>query len=160
MIKELVESLKYVGHYFAIAFLRVVMGVFVLGQALEKIYGTYLVEPILAGNTNQWIVQNNVPIWVEELFTDYITGYWSAVAHFQVGFELIAGILLILGLATRPTSLLLIVYFWFFSYIEPEATWKFVNLFLMSLFAISWAGAGRCFGLDYYFYKRRRGFLW
>lgn len=160
MIKELSESLRYVGHYFAICFLRIAIGIYVMRWGLDKWSSNYLTDPILAGNIELWAVKNRPPIFIEALFTDFINSYWSTVAYMQMSFELFAGFLLIIGFCVRPVSLLLLAYFWFFSYIEPQTSWNYVNLFLFSLFAVSWAGAGRCLGIDYYFYKRRRGFLW
>lgn len=160
MIKELSESLRYVGHYFALCFLRISIGIYIWQWGWAKWTGSYLTDPILAGNIEQWAVKNRPPFFIETLFTDYMRTYWSVVAYAQTIFELLAGFLLIIGFCVRPTSLLLVVYFWFFSYIEPQTSWNFINLFLLSLFTVSWAGAGRCLGIDYYFYKRRRGLLW
>lgn len=157
MIKELTESIRYIGHYFAFCFLRIALGLYVFRLGLEKWSGEY---PRLAGNITQWAIKNQPPLFIETLFIDYIRVYWSTVSQFQMGFEILTGFLLIIGFCVRPVSLLLVAYFWFFSYIEPKTSWQFINLFLISLFAISWAGAGRCLGIDYYFYKRRRGFLW
>lgn len=61
MIKELSESLRYVNHYFALCFLRIAVGVFFIKLSLEKLYGSYLEQPELAGKVAQWVVRNQPP---------------------------------------------------------------------------------------------------
>lgn len=160
MITELLESLKYVGHYFAICFLRICIGVHILNLSLTKYYNDYLNEPLLSAQVNEFlnISQNHASI--NFFFLELVRPYWTIFAQIQFGLEFVAGILLILGFLVRPVVILLLIYFWLFSYIQDPILLSWVSVLSVTLIGLGWAGAGRCVGLDYYFYKRYRGFLW
>lgn len=160
MIKELLESLKYVGHYFAICFLRVYLGVHILNLSLGKYYGDYLLEPLLAAQINEYLNLGDGPAFVEYFFVEIVRPYWKFFAQIQFYFEFIAGLLLILGFLVRPVVLLFVAYLWLFSYIQDPMLWPWIGVLSATLLALGWAGAGRSVGIDYYFYKRYRGFLW
>jgi thiosulfate dehydrogenase (quinone) large subunit len=160
MIRELLESLKYVGHYFAICFLRVYVGIHILNIGLGKYYSEYLQEPLLAAQINEFLRLGQTPLGVDYFFLDLVRPYWQLFSNLQVGLEIVAGLLLIIGFLVRPVVILLMVYFWIFSYIQDQSLWPWMGFLSASLFCLGWAGAGRCLGVDYYFYKRYRGFLW
>lgn len=160
MVKELLESLKYVGHYFAICFLRVYLGIHILNLSLGKYYGDYLLEPLLAAQINEYLLIGENPAFIEYIFVEFIRPYWKFFSLLQFYLEFGAGFLLIMGFLVRPVILVLLVYIWFFSYIQDPILWPWMGVLSATLLALGWAGAGRCVGIDYYFYKRYRGFLW
>jgi thiosulfate dehydrogenase [quinone] large subunit len=41
----------------------------------------------------------------------------------------------------------------------PDQEAFHLTMFVIHL-TMAWLGAGRCFGVDYFFYKRRRGIWW
>ncbi len=160
MIRELLESLKYVGHYFAICFLRIYVGIHIFNLGWSKYHGDYINEPLLAAQINEFLRLGSYPAAIEYFFIEIVRPYWSIFAQLQVSLEIATGLLLIFGFLVRPTVFLLLVYLWSFSYIQDQVLWPWISLFSAVLFTLGWAGAGRCVGLDYYFYKRYRGFLW
>lgn len=160
MIRELLESLKYVGHYFAICFLRVYIGIHIFNLGWLKYRGDYLSEPLLAAQINEFLRIGANPAAIEYFFLEIIRPYWKFFAQIQLSIEIVSGLLLIVGFLVRPAVLVLLVYYWFFSYIESPTLWPWIGVLSSSLFALGWSGAGRCLGIDYYFYKRYRGFLW
>lgn len=160
MIAELLESLKYVGHYFAIFFFRIYIGFFVLNMGLDKYSTSYITEPFLAAQINENLSLSQTPEIVDYFYLDIVRPHWTYFASFQLYLEIIAGLLIIFGFCVRPTALILILYFGLIVYIANQNLWPWFGLLSAALFALGWAGAGRCVGLDYYFYKRYRGFLW
>lgn len=160
MIRELLESLKYVGHYFAIFFLRVYLGIYILNMGLDKFYGSYLTEPLLAAQINEFLNISSTPTSVDYFFLEIVRPYWNSFASLQIGLEIVTGLLVILGFLIRPVIFVLLIYFWIFSYIQAPEIWPWISMMSVVLFSLGWAGAGRCLGLDYFFYKRYRGFLW
>lgn len=160
MIRELLESLKYVGHYFAVCFLRVYTGIHILNLGMSKYYSHYLEQPILPSQIREFLRFGETPAGVEYFYFKMVIPYWSYFANIQVTFEILAGCLLIIGFLVRPVAFIMLVYLWFFSYIQDQMLWAWFGLLSATLFGLGWAGAGRCLGVDYYFYKRYRGFLW
>ncbi len=160
MIRELLESLKYVGHYFAIFFLRMYVGLYIFNLGLDKLYGAYLTEPLLAAQINEFLNISKTPAGIDYFFLNIVRPYWTTFSKLQVGIELGAGLLLILGFLVRPVMLIIIFYLWIFSYIQAPELWPWMSMLSAVMFSLGWAGAGRCMGVDYYFYKRYRGFLW
>lgn len=160
MIRELLESLKYVGHYFAIFFLRIFVGVYILNMGLDKFYGSYLTEPLLAAQINEFFNISSTSWGADYFFLEVVRPYWTSFAKIQVGIELLTGFLLIIGFLVRPVMLVLVIYLWGLSYIQAPELWPWISMLSAVLFSLGWAGAGRCVGVDYYFYKRYRGFLW
>ncbi len=104
--------------------------------------------------------KNHIPSWFRLLLSEQIIPYWQTVAFVIIGFQLVVAISYIIGYVVRPVSilaiLLCIVYLMIFS-TEQEI---FFKLLIASHLVLAWVGAGRCLGLDYYFYKRRRGVWW
>ena len=86
---------------------------------------------------------------------------WHIFAVALTVVQLVIGISFILGYLVRPMSavaiLLGINMMLALGGHQTELQSTFV---LVMLFTLGWLGAGRCLGLDYYFYKRRRGIWW
>lgn len=160
MIRELIESLKYVGHYFAIFFLRLFVGFHILNLGLSKLYAGYTTEPLIAAQINEFLNVGFNPVGIDYLFLELVRPYWSFFSSLIVGLEIITGLLLIFGFLVRPTAVILIIFIFIFSFIQNPYLISWSSLMTASLFCLGWAGAGRCLGIDYYFYKRYRGFLW
>ena len=78
----------------------------------------------------------------------------------MTGSELIIGVLLILGFLVRPACLLGVVLMVFYIASQGLDLVPFYELNILIFVTFLWLGAGRCIGIDYYFYKRKRGFLW
>jgi thiosulfate dehydrogenase [quinone] large subunit len=160
MITELLESLKYVGHYFAVCFLRVYVGIHIFNLGWLKYQSNYLSEPQLAAQINEFLKLGSHPALIEYFYIELVRPYWSLFSQVQLSLEIATGLLLIFGFLVRPAVILLLIYFWFFSYIQDPILWPWIGVMSAVLFSLGWAGAGRCLGVDYYFYKRYRGFLW
>ncbi len=153
------ESIKYVGHLFPVAFLRVFVGYFFLNQALMKYHGDFLVQPRLAEWVSQSLTQSAHHEWVDYFFQSFVIPEWRMFAVLIVTVEFLIGISYLLGYLVRPMSVIGLILCFFMLSIQPQSEVMF-KLFIAVHFTLAWMGAGRCLGFDYYFYKRHRGIWW
>lgn len=159
MFNAFFESIKYVGHLFPVAFLRVFIGYFYLNQALEKYKGDFLVQPRLADWINEGLVSSVSPLWYQEVLQQVVVPQWRVFSGTLVVFEFLLGISFLLGYLVRPMALLGVVLSFFYFSVQPQ--FEFLHkLFIAIHITLAWLGAGRCLGFDFYFYKRNRGIWW
>ncbi len=160
MIVSFFESIKYLGHLYPVTVLRIYLGYYFLNEAYNNFYGDFLVQPRLASQINEWLPKHTVPDFYRNVFENILVTYWQPFSYVLTLFFFLIGLSYILGFLVRPFALLAIFISWHFLYISsPEAvlTHKFLMLVQLTL---CWLGAGRCLGLDYFFFKRHRGLLW
>lgn len=154
------ESIRYVGHLWPVAFLRVFTGYYYLNQALSKINGEFLNQPKLAEQISQWLPTSHAPHLYQDVLDQVVVPYWNIFAHLIAGTELVIAISLLLGYLVRPLSVVAIFvcinYLWVSA---PELSTFYKTLIAVHI-TLGWIGAGRCLGIDYYFYKRMRGIWW
>lgn len=85
---------------------------------------------------------------------------WHIAAYAIVGVESLIGISFLLGYLVRPFALLGVLLnlnlLWIMG---PDQALLYQTLLAIH-FTLAWLGAGRCLGIDYYFYKKRRGIWW
>lgn len=159
MIVAFFESIKYVGHLFPLAFLRVFIGYFYLNQALLKYNGDFLTHPRLANLMTESLVLGTGPLWYQELLQSVAIPQWKVVSIAVVLAEFLIAISFLLGYLVRPIAILgvLLSAFYFTLYPQQDLLYK---TFIAIHITLLWLGAGRCLGFDYYFYKRNRGIWW
>ncbi len=160
MIYAFFESIKYVGHLFPVAVLRIYMGFWFLGLALDKYNGDYLLQPKLAAAINDFLPGSAAPEWYRNLMDSVVVPNWQIFAYSLMYFEFLIGISLIIGFLSRPVSLVMVLVSWSYLYMSPAELWPMHKLIMVVGFVLAWLGAGRCLGLDYFFFKRQRGLLW
>lgn len=153
------ESIKYVGHLFPLAFLRVFIGYFYLSQALQKYNGDFLTHPRLAEWVSDGLVASSAAAWYQDFLQQLVTPHWKVFSGIIVVFELLIGLSFLLGYLVRPTALLGILLSWFYLSLIPNQDILFKTLIAIHV-TLAWLGAGRCLGFDFYFYKRNRGIWW
>lgn len=154
------ESVKYVGHLFPIALLRVFLGYFYINQALTRYGSDFLDQPQLAEAAMHWLARSSAPLWYQSLIQTVIVPNWKLFAIGITFSELAIGVSFLIGYLVRPMSLvgflLSLNMLWLYG---PETADYYRTLIAIFL-TLAWLGAGRCFGLDYFFYKRQRGIWW
>lgn len=160
MIFAFFESIKYVGHFFPLVILRVFMGSWFLQQALQKYNGDYLLQPKLAAAINEFLPNSNAPEWYRHILDTLVVPHWQIFAYTLMYFEFIIGVGLIVGFLTRPLAVLAAIVAWNYLYNCPAELVPFYSLQLVVAVVLAWLGAGRCLGMDYFFFKRQRGLLW
>jgi thiosulfate dehydrogenase [quinone] large subunit len=175
MLVAFVESIKYVGHLLPIAFMRIFLGYFYFNQALSRIRGDFLTHAYLAEDIRGYLPRSSAPDWFKLALENIVIPNWQYFAIAFAGLQLFIGLSYIIGYLVRPFSIIAILlgFATFFSVgtfatvgapglggaLGPQA--ESLAMFLLVLhFTLGWMGAGRCLGVDYYFYKRRRGVWW
>ncbi len=161
MLVAFVESIKYVGHLLPIAFLRIFLGYFYFNQALLRMRGDFLTHAYLAEDIRSYLPRSPSPDWYKSILENVMIPNWQYFAITLVVAQFLIGLSYILGFMVRPLSLVAIaigVAVLFATGPGPIESQPMILLILH--FTLGWLGAGRCLGLDYHFYKRRRGIWW
>ena len=160
MLQAYFESIKYVGHLLPISFLRIFLGYFYIDLVLKD-WGQFLAG--VGGYSDVFVEALNksqIPPWFRLLLSEHILPYWQTYAFFIIGIQLIIGISYIIGYVVRPVSMMAVFLGFVYLLIYPINQEIFFKLLIACHIVLAWVGAGRCLGLDYYFYKRRRGIWW
>ena len=153
------ESIKYVGHLFPIAFLRVFIGYFYLNQAIEKYQSDFLSQPRLADSIAQGLSPSLSPVWYQDLLQQIVVPHWQTFSATLLTTEFVIGLSFLFGYLVRPVALIAVALSWFYLSVNPNQEVLF-KTFIAIHVTLAWLGAGRCLGFDYYFYKRNRGIWW
>lgn len=160
MLQAYFESIKYVGHLLPVSFLRIFLGYFYLDMFFKD-WKNFIVGSAAYSDTFvEALNRSHVPAWFRLLLSEQIIPHWQVYAYIIIGLQLAVGISYILGYVVRPISalaILLCLNYLVMSSVDHEVFYK---LLIASHIMLAWVGAGRCLGLDYYFYKRRRGLWW
>jgi len=164
MVVAFVESIKYVGHLFPVAFLRVFIGYYYINLAMMGIHGAMLTQPYLAEAVRGVLPQSTAPVWYNLFLESVVIPNWQIFSYVFVGAMILIGTSYVIGYLVRPIALLgiflelnyMLALGGQFGQIQLSQT----TLMMVIHFTLGWLGAGRCLGLDYFFYKRRRGLWW
>lgn len=160
MIVSFLESFKYIGHLYPVAFLRVYLGFFYIEQARFHHQGDFSTSPMLGEMIRQWVPSSGAPSWYQDFLIHIVAEQWQAFSNLISITELIIGIALVIGYLVRPITLVAALVALQFLWISnPDQSILYKTLIAVNL-CLCWLGAGRCFGIDYYFYKKMRGWLW
>lgn len=160
MITAFFESIRYVGYLWPMAFLRIYVSYYYLDMAYARVNGDFLEAPRLAVSITRWIPMSHAPEWYLEFLENVVVPNWKIFAYTITYFEFVIGISFLIGFLVRPVALLGIflcinsIYAIGFPTVEQHQLLLSVFLVLLLM------GAGRCLGLDYFFYKRQRGLWW
>ncbi len=160
MLQAYFESIKYVGHLLPISFLRIFLGYFYIDIALKN----WTLFRLGAGGLSDMFLdalsKSQLPSWYRLLLSDSIIPHWQIYAFIIIGFQFAVGISYILGYVVRPMSLIAIFLSLNLLVLMSADREVFFKLLISCHVILAWVGAGRCLGLDYFFYKRQRGVWW
>lgn len=160
MLVAFFESIRYVGHLLPLSFLRVFVGYYYLHSAITRFQSDFLLRPRIAEQIAEWLPQSQAPNWYKMWISGSLITHWKVLAILILGFELCVGISYVIGYVVRPVAFLGILLCLQFLYISSPHMQDFYKTLMAVHIMFSWVGAGRCLGVDYFFYKRRRGFWW
>lgn len=160
MFLAFLESVKYVGHLLPISFLRIFLGYFYLNEAFKNLAADFLVRPRLAEQISEWLPASQAPLWYKLFLSQTLVPYWQPVAFAFIGLQFLIAFSYILGYLVRPIALLAALLSLNLIFISPAHSEDMLKTFIAIHVIFAWIGAGRCLGIDYYFYKRRRGIWW
>jgi thiosulfate dehydrogenase [quinone] large subunit len=154
------ESFKYMGHLWPIALLRIYMGVFFLQTGIHHIQEGVLRNPVFDASLQRWLNNNHQDQKILLLFQGWLANHWQIVSQVGVIALVVVGVCYVLGFMVRPAALIAVALsFNFMVTADAEVIW--INKIFIALnAALFFVAAGRCFGFDYYFYKRVRGVWW
>lgn len=161
MLVAFVESIKYVGHLLPISFLRIFLGYFYFNQALARIRGDFLTHAYLAEDIRGYLPRSPAPDWYKGALETVVIPNWHYFAVSITALQLAIGFSYIIGYMVRPFSIIAIAMSFALLFATGPGPSEAQTMFIIVLhFTLGWMGAGRCLGIDYYFYKRRRGVWW
>ena len=160
MLTSFLESVKYVGHLLPMAFLRIFLGYYYLQQALQKYSSDFLTRPRVAAFLAETLPTSQVPSWYKQIIEDVLIPRWQSTAFAITAVEFAIAISYLLGYVVRPVAGLAALLTLHFLILAPPQNVDFFRVMLACHLTLSWMGAGRCLGIDYYFYKRVRGIWW
>lgn len=160
MLFAFLESIKYVGHFLPLAFLRIFVGYYYFNDALGKYQGDFLVQPHLAASIAEWLPQSFAPDWYRQFLEMTVIPHWQIFAYGITFLEFAIGLSFIAGYFVRPFALMGVLLSINYLMASGPTSLELQRVFLAINVTMAWLGAGRCLGIDYYFYKRRRGIWW
>lgn len=160
MLVAFLESIKYTGHLLPVVFLRVFLGYYFLLQALGKYQGDFLTRPRIAEAISEFLPASSAPDWYKLVVTTWFIPHWQTLAFVIVGVEFAVAVSYLFGYVVRPLAIVAALYGLQMHYISPPGFDQLQITFVGIHLTLAWIGAGRCVGVDYYFYKRRRGIWW
>ncbi len=161
MIVAFFESYKYVGHLYPLFFLRIFMGYYYFNHAMQSLKGEFLSHAILAEQIRAYLPTSIAPEWYKYFLETVMIPNWQFFASFILISQFIIGLSFLIGYFVRPASLLaMFLAFNLLWALGPSGGEIQDNLIIMVVFTLGWLGAGRCLGVDYYFYRKRRGIWW
>ncbi len=136
------------------------MGFYFLREGFANLKGAFLNQPLLAEMIREWSPSSGAPLWYKELLDVLVLPQWQLASYSIVYLQFIIGISFLFGFFVRPVSLLGFLLAWNFIYWSPVELQDFYRLQMACFFVLFLIGAGRCLGIDSYFYKRNRGIWW
>lgn len=160
MIISFLESFKYVGHLFPVVLLRVFLGWYYFKTALIKYSGDYLIRPLLADEIANWLPTSTAPAGYKAFIETVVIPNWYIFALGITGLEFAVAFSYLFGLAVRPVGLIAAFISFNLAMLSGPIQEPLYRAFFVIHITLAWLGAGRCFGVDYYFYKRQRGIWW
>ncbi len=160
MLVAFFDSIRYVGQLYPVAMMRIYIGYYFLNSGLARSQGEFLNQPRLAAVIMESLPQSDLPNWYANLLQNFVVQHWQFFAYFITYCEFIVAISFLIGFLVRPISLLGIFLMINYIYAGHDIATGVQQIFLVLFIIMFWIGAGRCLGVDYYFYKRQRGLWW
>ena len=141
------------------AFFRIYLGFHFFGVAIDRTQNGFLERPQLSGMIQEYLPASAASDWYKSLLETIVVPQWHFFAYTITYLEFIIAAALIVGFLVRPVSIVAIVLCLNFIYISDPSMALLYKIFVAIFVTLAWLGAGRCLGVDYYFFKRQRG-LW
>lgn len=168
MLVSFFESIKYVGHLIPLSILRIYVGYYYFTHALGKYHGDFLFRPRLAEDIAEMVPKATLYQWYKSLIDFFFIHHWQGTSFIITGIEFAIGISFILGYVVRPMALVASFLSLNLIFILNQSSNHSAILGSLELNKILFVvhltfaliGAGRTLGMDYYYFKRRRGFWW
>lgn len=160
MFVSFFESFKYTGHLWPVALLRIYAGFTFFNASISKIEQHYLSTPALPTVLQQWLQAGPHNEAYVHFLQTYVLTHWQLFSYLVVTGEFAVGLCYLVGFMVRPAAVVAIFLNYNFLLAGSPPTVIINKLFIAISLCLFFSAAGRCFGFDYYFYKKIRGFWW
>ena len=160
MLTAFFESIKYVGHLYPVAFLRIFLGYYWLNQALTEYQTGLFTSQVFIDQINSSEYVYNFSAWYKWMFENLVYPYWSITSHVILIAAFLVGLSLVIGFMVRPFGIIGILMSMHLVLFGTGYQNLLYSTFVAIFVTVVAIGAGRCVGFDYYFYKRNRGLWW
>jgi len=138
----------------------VYLGYLYINQALTRYGSDFLESPRLAEAALHWLPRSLAPTWYQAFVETAFIPNWPLFAFAITLSELLIGLSLLFGYLVRPFCILGFLLSLNLLWIWGPDTADYYRTSMAVFLTLAWLGAGRCLGIDYFFYKRRRGIWW
>ena len=160
MIIAYLESIKYVGHLWPVAIFRILFGYHYFSMAIHRLQTGYLEHAYISEKLRLSYDQAVATGFYFDIFKSLVQSNWMFFTYLLLTLECLIGISFIIGFAVRFSALIgMILSLHIYLFFEELTAAGQMHLFCIHLLLLA-LGAGRCLGIDYYFYKSRRGLFW
>lgn len=160
MFVSFLESLRYVGLLWPVALLRIFISVQYFGMAILLVQAGYLDHPYLSEQLRLKLETLGALNSYFQMWSSLIQEQWMFVSYLIVTSQFVIAASYLIGYLVRPVALWA-AFLSLHTYWLIEAPGEKMQLIVFAVHVcFCLIGAGRCLGLDYYFYKSRRGLLW
>ena len=105
MLASFLESIKYVGHMYPVAFVRIVLGYQSLAMVVSRVNTGYLENAYISDRLNLSSGGEASGLYFD-LFKSLIQGQWLMMTYVLIIFEVIIGCSYVVGFGVRVASLL------------------------------------------------------
>ena len=160
LLKDQVESLRYVNHLWPIVILRMYVSYFFFSSHYEMLSNNFREQPKLSALIDEHLYGSNAPEWIQSFFVNYVQENWVFSSSLMINLEWLLGFLFLVGFLNRPGAVVGMIYLYTVSFILSPVDAACALSIGVILFVLLLFGSGRVGGLDYFFYKRKRGLLW
>jgi len=160
LLKDQVESLRYVNHLWPIVILRMYVSYFLFSSHYEMLSNNFREQPKLSALIDEHLYGSNAPEWIQSFFVNYVQENWVFSSSLMINLEWLLGFLFLVGFLNRPGAVVGMIYLYTVSFILSPVDAACALSIGVILFVLLLFGSGRVGGLDYFFYKRKRGLLW
>ena len=160
MLQAYFESIKYVGHLLPISLLRIFVGYFYLQQAVADWKMHILSNSTVSDMIVDALSSDKMPYWYRIFLSEHVIPHWNIYAFIFVGLQLTVGLSYLIGYVVRPASIIGLILCLNYIAVGNSQQELFFRMMIACQVTFMWVGAGRCLGLDYFFYKRYRGIWW
>jgi len=161
IFKDLIESFRYTNHLWPVFLLRVYVASYFISDSIYRKATGYLEKPLLSAQVDASLLRlEDAPFFIKSFYLNFIQENWLFWSKALISFEWLLGLCLLLGILVRPAGLLALVHIYLLSFIALQTELSGLNQIFVMLLLLILFGAGRVGGLDYFFYKRRRGLIW
>lgn len=161
IFKDLIESFRYTNHLWPVFLLRVYVAYYFISDSFYRKALGYLEKPLLSAQVDASLLRlEEAPFFIKAFYLDVIQESWLFWSQLLITVEWLIGAGFLIGFLIRPLGVLTLVHLYFLSFIASANEISGLHQISVMVALLILFGAGRVGGVDYFFYKRRRGLIW